>query len=125
MTALPESHESLVTLAASPLIWALHLLLSYATAAIFCAKAASPDASLAVVQLAIGAYTLASLVTVSVLGVRGFFRHRYGTSSVPHDADSRADRHRFLGFAALLLSGLSAIAIVFQALTVVFIGSCR
>jgi hypothetical protein len=125
MTALPESNESLFSLAASPLIWALHLLLSYVTAAIWCAKAASPDESLAVVQLAIFAYTLASLLTVSVIGLRGFRRHRYGASSLPHDADSRADRHRFLGFAAFLLSGLSAIAIVFQALTPIFIGSCR
>lgn len=125
MSALPERNESLFTVGAAPLIWAAHLLLSYVTAAIFCAKAASRAEPLTLVQLAIGAYTFVSLAAVIALGARGWRRHRHGAAPLPHDADSAADRHRFLGLATFLLCGLSAIAIVFQALAAALIGSCR
>jgi len=44
---------------------------------------------------------------------------------VPHDADTPEDRHRFLGFATLLLSGLSAVAVIYTALVVVVFRSCH
>ena len=37
-THLPEEKESLWVLTAAPTIWAVHLLLSYITAAVWCAK---------------------------------------------------------------------------------------
>lgn len=121
---LAEEHESLWRLAASPLIWSLHLLLSYCTAAVFCEKLAG-DASFATVRWAIAVYTAFALVGIGYFGVRGYRNHRYGDASLPHDFDSPEDRHRFLGFATLLLSGLSAVAVLYQALPAVFIGSCR
>lgn len=120
----PEKKESLWILAASPLLWAAHLLLSYCTAAIWCAKFVGPSGSLATVQLAIALYTLLALVGIALIGWRAWRRHSYSDSTLPHDADSPAGRYGFLGFAGLLLSGLSALAVVFQALTAVFIGSC-
>lgn len=122
---LPEKHDSLWTLAASPLIWAAHLLISYSTVAIWCAKLAGPDGPLGAARLAVAIYTVVGLAGIAIIGWRGFKRHRLGDSSVPHDADSPEDRHRFLGFATLLLSGLSAVAIVYAGLAAVFIGSCR
>jgi hypothetical protein len=122
---LPEKRLHLWGLAAAPALWALHLLLSYGTAAVYCAKFAAVNGSLAAVRIAIGAYTAAALGGVLLIGKHALRRHRFGDSTLPHDFDSRADRHRFLGFATLLLAGLSAIAIVFAALTVVFIRSCR
>ena len=121
----PEAEESLGTLAASPLIWAAHLLLSYGTGAVWCAKVAGPGGSLRSVQAAIAVYTLASLAGIALIGRRGWRRHRFGDSALPHDFDSPADRHRFLGFATVLLSGLSAVAVLYQALATAFIGSCR
>lgn len=124
-TDVPEKKDSLWLLAAAPLIWAAHLLLSYCTAAVWCAKFAGPGGSLDTARLAIGGYTVLGLVGVVLVGWRGYTRHKLDNSPVPHDLDSAADRYRFLGYAALLLAGLSGVAIGYQALAVVFIGSCR
>ncbi|MGH9323026.1 MAG: hypothetical protein ACRD3V_24455 [Vicinamibacteria bacterium] len=123
-TELPEEKESLLRLAASPTLWAAHLLLSYATSVIWCAKLAPSDGSLSTARATIGIYTLIALAAVAVIGWRGFVRHSVEGSTLPHDFDSPADRHRFLGFATLLLSGLSAVSIVYTALAVAFIRSC-
>jgi hypothetical protein len=120
-----EDNESLWSLAAPPLVWAAHFMASYITAAIWCAKLGGTDGSLASVRIAIGVYTVVALIAVGLLGWRGFRRHRAGASSLPHDADTAEDRHRFLGFAAMLLSGLSAVAILYAALVPLLIGSCR
>lgn len=124
-----ERNRSLWALAAAPGIWAAHLLLSYGTAAVYCAKLSAAErlasGSLGPVRVAIAAYTAVSLVAIGIIGWRGFARHRLGGATVPHDSDSPEDRHRFLGFATLLLAGLSAVAVVFAGLTAVFIGSCR
>jgi hypothetical protein len=125
MPTLPEKDENLWLLAASPAIWAGHFLLAYGTVAVWCAKFAGDDASLAPARLALVAYTAVALLAVGWIGWRGYLRHRLGSASTPHEDDTPEDRHRFLGFATFLLSGLSAIAILFEALAVVFIGSCR
>ena len=120
-----EKSASLWSLAIPPVIWAAHLLLSYGTAAIWCAKYAGPDGSLGPARAAIAGYTLAALVGIGVVGRRGWRAHRLGSAETPHDADTPEDRHRFLGFATVLLSGLSAVAVIFGALPAVFIRSCR
>jgi hypothetical protein len=121
---LAEENQSLLLLAASPVIWAAHFFLSYLTAAIWCAKVAGPDGSIGGVRVAIAIYTVLALSGIGVIGWRALRRHRYGTATRPHDDDTPADRHRFLGFAAVLLSGLSAVAVLYAALAAVFIGSC-
>jgi hypothetical protein len=124
-TELPEKNESLWKVVASPAIWALHFLLSYCTAAIWCAKFAAPDDSLGSARTAIAVYTVIALGAVCYIGWRGLQRQSFSDSTTEHDFDSQQDRHRFLGFATLLLSGLSAVAIVYAALAAVFIESCR
>jgi hypothetical protein len=104
---LAEENQSLLLLATSPLIWAAHFLLSYMTAAIWCAKVAGPAGSLSGVRVAIAIYTVVALSGIGLIG-RAAFR-----------------RHRFLGFAALLLSALSAVATLYACLVVVFIRSCH
>jgi hypothetical protein len=124
MNELPEHEESLWILTISPTIWAVHFLLSYISAAIWCAKVANRDGGLEQIRLAIAVYTGLALVGIIMVGWRGFHRHRIGSTTGPHDFDTRESRHRFLGFATLLLSGLSAVATCYVALAAVFIGNC-
>jgi uncharacterized membrane protein YhaH (DUF805 family) len=124
-TQLAEARESLWWVVASPLVWAAHFLLCYCTAAIWCAKFAGAERSLSGARVAIAAYTVLALVAVTALAVKGLRRHRLPGGEVPHDADEPEDRHRFLGFAALLLSLLSMLAIAYSALAAAFIGSCH
>lgn len=120
----PERRESLWWLTASPVLWALHFLACYLTAAIWCAKAGRA-AELGWVRGAVAAYTAAALAGIGWTLLQGLRRHRHGAATVPHDFDTPGDRHRFLGFATLLLSGLSAVAVIYAALVAIFIGTCR
>jgi hypothetical protein len=124
-THLPEQNESLWLLTISPVIWAAHFLLCYATAAVWCAKVAGPGGSLATIRMAIFFYTLAALVAIGIVGWIGYRRHSLGRATLPHDDDTPEDRHRFLGFATLLLSALSAVAVIYAGLVAVFIRSCH
>jgi hypothetical protein len=112
-------------LIAAPTVWAAHFLLSYVTAAVWCAKLKPAGGSLAPARLAVAAYTAAALGAIAVVGRRALRRHRSGGGLVPHDDDSAEDRSRFLGHATLLLAGMSAIAVVFAALAAVFVSDCR
>jgi hypothetical protein len=126
MNSLPEKRESLWLLIVSPMIWAAHFMVSYITAAVWCAKFADHrDASLGPVPWAIAAYTLLALIGIGLNGRSGLRRHNFGSESLPHDFDAPESRHRFLGFATALLAGLSAIATVFAALVVIFFHDCR
>ncbi len=124
VTELPEANESLWVLIAGPVIWAGHFLLSYATASIWCAKVVGPGGSLATARMAILVYTAVALVAVGIVCWVGHRRHSFGAANLPHDDDTPEDRHRFLGFATLLLAALSAAAIVYETLVVVFIDRC-
>jgi hypothetical protein len=121
---LHEEKESLWVIAISPTIWAGHFLLSYAVAAIWCAKVAGRDGSLGAARWAIVALTAAALLCILVVGRAGWRAHRYPGGSQPHDEDTAEDRHRLLGLAAVLLSSLSAVAVVFEALVLVFVRTC-
>lgn len=120
----PEHEETLWLLTIAPTIWAAHFLASYLTAAIHCAKA-GPDAPLGGVLTAIALYTAAALAGIAATARVGYRRHGHGTATVPHDFDTPEDRHRFLGFATLLLSALSAVAVVYVAIAAAFFRSCR
>jgi len=120
-----EEKESLWRLAASPAIWAGHFMSCYVVAAVWCAKAGASGASFGAVRLAIAAFTAAALAGIGLIGFGGLRRHRFGAEPLSHDFDTPEDRHRFLGFATLLLSALSAVAVVFVAAAAVFFEDCR
>lgn len=122
--ALPENRASLWKLIGGPTVWAAHFLASYVTAAIWCAKATGVAAPLASARIALATYTAVALIAIAVLGWRGWRQHRWGSASLPHQAASAGDRHRFLGFATLLLCGLSFVAVVYMAIAMSVIGSC-
>lgn len=119
-----EHHESLWTLIASPLIWAVHFLACYLTAAIWCAKLGDSQRSFQEVRLAIAVFTVVALLGIAINGRTGYQHHRLGDARLPHSADSEEDRYRFLGFATVLLAVLSAVATLFVAAAAVFISSC-
>jgi hypothetical protein len=129
----PLDRGSLWLLTIAPTIWAAHLLLSYVTAAVWCAKFAGAAGGLGSVRTAVAWYTAAALIGIAAVGWEGFRRHRYtvaghrkgGTEATTHDLDSPEDRHRFLGFATLLLAGLSAVAVLYAALSATFFETCR
>ena len=124
MTQTQEKNQSLWLLTAAPVIWAAHFLLSYITASLWCAKLAGPSGALTSVRMAIGVYTVLALAGIGIIGWVGYRRHSLGRAELPHDEDTPEDRHRFLGFATFLLSALSAVAVGYAALVVLFFRSC-
>jgi hypothetical protein len=130
MTRIPveqplPGHYSLWLLTIAPAIWAAHLLCCYITAAIWCAKVAGPGGALGGIRSAIAWYTAGALIGIALVGGEGIRRHRHGMETTTHDLDSAEDRHRFLGFATLLLAGLSFIATAFVAIVALFFEDCR
>ncbi|MDQ2702446.1 MAG: hypothetical protein M3Y70_06435 [Pseudomonadota bacterium] len=112
------------TLIAGPTTWALHFLACYVVAAVWCAKM-SRVATLGEARVALWALTVLALAVIAWFGWRGLRAHRHGNARLPHDGPGAADRSRFLGFASLLLCGLSAVAVLYSALAIAIIGDCR
>lgn len=116
---------SLWLLTIAPAIWAAHFLSCYVTAAVWCARFAAPGGALNGIRTAIAWYTAAALMGMAVVGWVGFRQHMHGTEATTHDLDTREDRHRFLGFATLLLAGLSAVAVTYAGYAATFFDTCR
>jgi hypothetical protein len=126
--ALSETHESnqsLWLLTIAPSLWAVHFLASYLTAAIWCAKVVDRGGSLETVRILIGVYTLVALFGIGWTGWLAYQRQSLGEAVTPHHGDTPEDRHRFLGFATLLLSGLSFVATIYVAMAAVFMETCQ
>lgn len=120
----PRERFSLWLITFSPTIWAVHFVLCYMATAVWCAKVAGRDGELGDIRIAIGVLTLLALIGIGLTGWKGWRHHSFGHATAPHDFDTPEDRHRFLGFSTLLLSGLSFVATIFVALCVAFIRSC-
>lgn len=125
MSAPHESRESLWRLAISPTIWMGHFILCYATAAVWCEKHAGPSAALGSARTAIALYTVAALIGIAWNGWDGRRRSRLGSGPRSLEFDTDEDRHRFLGFATLLLAALSAGATLYVAGAALAVGDCR
>jgi hypothetical protein len=121
----PPGHYSLWLLTIAPTIWAAHLLACYITAAIWCARFIPAGGPLGGIQGAIAWYTGFALVGIAAIGWEGYRRHRHGTETTTHDLDSAEDRHRFVGFATLLLAGVSAVGVLYAALAAASFDTCR
>jgi hypothetical protein len=117
--------ESLWEMIVPPTIWATHFLACYITAAIFCAKAGALAADLASIRVTIALLTAVALAGIAYSGIRAFRRGGLRGATAPHDADTIADRRRFIAYATLLLSGLSFVATLYVALPALFVATCR
>jgi ABC-type phosphate transport system substrate-binding protein len=110
----------------SPTIWAVHFLLCYIVAAVYCAKIGPPASDLAPVRMWVAVVTLVALAGIAASGIHASWQGRFDASRrAPHDADTIEDRRHFLAYATILLSGLSFVATLYVALAAVFVETCR
>lgn len=123
MTYMTEAWRTLWPLLFGPTIWALHFLVCYVFAAVFCAKA-GPSADFSNVRLVVVVTTALALAAIAFAGFLGY-RQWAIERDVRQDRPTDVDRRQLLGQAAILLCGLSAVAVVYVALPAVFIASCR
>jgi hypothetical protein len=122
MRIIPREVESLWTLFTAPVVWAAHFLICYVLAAVWCAKRG--DSGFGVVQVGIAAATLAAVAMILFAAWLAWRQWGFGTHDPPHDDPTARDRRRFQGFATLLLSGLSLVAVLYVALPLLFIDGC-
>lgn len=125
MTVYAERSVHLLMVTAAPATWALHFMACYVTAAVWCAKMPTPLAPLGAVRGAVGVLTAVALAVIAAVAWWGYRAHHTAGGTPPHDADVPEDRHRFLGFATLLLAGLSAFAVAATAVVAVFVETCQ
>ena len=111
---------------AAPIIWALHFLFCYIYAAIYCEKAGR-SAALGDVRIAVAVATLIALAGIG-LSTRHLWRVR-GRSLTDDDFEfehnTPEERHRFLSHVALMLCVLSAVAVLYVAIPMLYLSSCR
>lgn len=120
-----KSRDNLWFLIAGPTVWAVYFLLCYIVASVYCSKAGSHFASLGSVRVAIAMLTVVALALIVQAGLHAFREWGFETAEPPHDDDTLDDRRRFLGFATLILCGLSFVATVYVALPALVISTCR
>ena len=116
--------ESLWTLFTAPIIWALHFLVCYVGAAIYCAKPGLFGVGFDAVRIGIGVATAAALALIVLSGFLAWRQWGFGMDDPPHDEATDHSRKLFQGFATLLLSGLSFIAVVYAGMPALFLQEC-
>ncbi len=121
---LPREVESLWTLFTGPVVWALHFLACYVGAAIFCEKPQLFGNDFNNLRMGIAVLTLLALGMIVLAAILAWRQWGFGTGDPPHDDPTRRDRLLFQGYATLLLSGLSFVAVIFTALPALFITEC-
>jgi Kef-type K+ transport system membrane component KefB len=121
---LPRQLESLWTLFTAPVVWALHFLGCYVGAAIFCEKPGFLGGDFDNLRVAIAIFTAISLAMIALSAILSWRQWGFGAGDPPHDDPTRRDRLLFQGYATLLLSGLSFVAVIFTALPALFVTEC-
>ncbi|WP_458758478.1 hypothetical protein ACSVBT_19765 [Afipia sp. TerB] len=121
---LPREIESFWTLLTAPAIWAGHFLACYVLTALHCEKPALLGISFQSLRLIILAITIVALLGVIASAWLAWRQWGFGVERPPHDDPTSDDRKQFQGFATLLLSGLSFVAILFVAAPALFITEC-
>jgi hypothetical protein len=125
MRLIPKEIESLWTLFTAPVVWALHFLASYGAFSIYCAKAGAAGFSFDTLRMTLAAVTLAALAMIILAAWLAWRQWGFGVHDPPHDEPTDHARTLFQGFATLLLSGLSFMAVLYGALPLIFIEGCQ
>lgn len=111
---------------AAPVIWAAHFLFAYVYAAIHCEKAGRA-ADLAPAEWAVGIATVLALAGIGAIAA-SLWRVRARSltdDDFEFEHNSPEERHRFLSHVALMLCVLSAVAVLYVAIPMVYLTSCR
>ncbi|WJH38054.1 hypothetical protein N7E02_01230 (plasmid) [Aliirhizobium terrae] len=124
-SVIPREVESLWTLFTAPTVWAVHFVGCYATVAVYCAKAASLDFGFGTVRLLLAGFTVVALAVIVLSAWLAWRQWGFGVQDPPHDEPTSKARTLFQGYATLLLSGLSFIAVVYAAIPLIFIAECQ
>ncbi|MER8436033.1 hypothetical protein NKH36_10975 [Mesorhizobium sp. M1312] len=124
MRLIPTEIETLWTLFTAPVVWVAHFLVCYIGAAVYCAKPELVGLSFSAVRAGIAAATVIALSLIALSAWLAWRQWGFGTDDPPHDNPTRRDRTLFQGFATLLLSGLSFIAVIFTAMPALFLTEC-
>jgi len=111
---------------AAPVVWALHFLFCYVYAAIYCEKMGR-DASLGgptvvIIGATVVALVLIGLSTLHLWQVRG---RSLTDNDFEFEHNTPEERHRFLSHVALMLCVLSAVAVLYVAIPMLYLSSCR
>jgi hypothetical protein len=111
-------------------VWAVHFALSYASTAVYCSRWGEGAATIDAFRIAIAGGAVVALAVIAWLGWQGWRRWdarigRSGRQVLEDLVEEHEDRHEFLGHAALLLASISFIGVVYTALPVALIGTCR
>jgi hypothetical protein len=117
--------DNIWSLIVSPTIWIVHFLFCYISAALFCAKWAD-SGDFNTLRLIIVIATLVALGGIIAAGAQAVDDWRKALDTEwEADKPTLRMRRRFVGRAAFLLAGLSAVGVIFVALTVFFLSSCQ
>lgn len=110
----------------APSVWAVHFLACYVWAAVHCEKAGR-TATLDPARTGILVLTALALLFIAVNTIRLW--RTWARSLTEDDLDfehnTPEERHRFLHHAALMLSVLSAVAVVYVAIPALLVETCR
>ena len=121
--------DSLFSIIGGPMVWVAHFLTVYIFTAIACARGFfyAELLGIRVVPLVGGLATVAAAALIVDAFVVSWRRWRGGAPPAlpPHDQAGVDSRRRFMAFSGMLLCGASLIAVLWEALPVVFFASCR
>jgi hypothetical protein len=118
-----EEAASLWRIALPPSVWAVHFVVCYASAALWCAKLDA--AELGALRIWIGLCTVVALVIIGWLAWRAWRQWDFlDDRDHEHGGAHAEDRHEFLGHAAFLLAILSVVGVIYVALPAIFAASC-
>lgn len=110
----------------APIVWAVHFLFCYVFAAVYCEKlgrdAPLDFATWVIVGATIVALALIGLSTLHLWRVRG---RSLTDDDFEYEHNTPEERHRFLSHVALMLCVLSAVAVLYVAIPMLYLTSCR
>ena len=116
----PFKQDHLVAMIAAPIVWAVHFLLAYILVSLACGFGWNDVRliGLTPAEFGIAVATLAALTLIAYITVLNLRKYRRALAA------PAAQTSRFIGFTALLLGVLSAVAVVWVALPTLMLPTC-
>lgn len=111
---------------AAPVVWAAHFLFCYAYAAIYCEKHGRAAAlSEPAVAVAVATAVALALIGWSLFGLWRVRGRSLTDNDFEYEHNTPEERHRFLSHVALMLGILSAVAVLYVTVPMLYLSSCR